>query len=1300
MAQRGVQQPFLCTAPKSEDWAFFKKQFANYLIIVEATEAKKLPILLNCIGHDGYTIYEGLAEPKASYDEAVLRFDDFFKIRSSLLLRRKHFFEAKQGAHESVVEYSCRLRRLIGQCDFNAATSAILLRDIFVCGIYSNNLGEKLLSEDASTLTFDNAIARAEAWERARSDRQTVGTSQVVSNIIKKASARRCFRCNSDQHLANAPTCPGRTATCHGCGLKGHFKIVCRGQRKLTIQRKDETQVSTIAAHDSSTDAMDFTVFASGIVEDDMKRMVHINGQEVEVLIDTGAQVNILPQSCIRDLDMGPSAVKVSAWGDFPLEVAGETVCEVRYKDIAVRAKFVVVKLATRGNMPLFTAKLCSELRMLQELVSYVQQNVPSDRSTEIIAEFEAQGMFSGTGLLKNFAYKVKVDNSVKPVSSPPVKLPPAILEEVEGELRKLCSEQIIRKIEEPTSWCSRLVIAKKKSGDIRICTDLRALNLALKRPIFPMPDPADIFARIGKAKVYSLLDCRSAFHQIALDLESQPYFTFAAPSGRYMWQRMPMGAKIAPEVFQKALSDLLTDIPHTFVFYDDILIATKDAVAHAEVLSRVLRALLDNGLKLNKDKCVFEQDSIEFLGHSLSSAGIAPSLSKIQAILEIPEPESKEQMRSFLGLANFVGQKFVPNFAVLSAPLWRLCSKDAVFSWTGQIRECFASLCRAIGQATGTVWFDFRKDIVIQTDASADGLGCVLLQDAKPVAYASRKLTSCEKRYSVIEKEFLGIVFALKKFRRLLLFNKCQLFTDHKPIMGMLEKRLDSLPVRIQKWIVQIQAFDISFSYIAGERNVLADALSRNSLDSTSINQLGEDFELDEAEYTVCFILKSVPLDLRKIADATTRDPLLSRVVTAIDNSWSGPADRKILPFYGMRDQLSTKRCSREEDSDVVLKGELVVIPECLVEQILLQVHDGHLGCSKMKSLIQSYAYWPGFSKDVENFVERCSACAVYQSKADKAPLQSVASEAPKPYHTLAIDLCGPNDEAFNGHTLLTIIDLHSRYPEVYVLKRSNTTEVVNCLSHSFSRFGIPVKIISDNGPQFISNEFDKFVSQLGIVHSRSSNYFPSSNGCIERFHSTLKSRLKRIFYDQGHVEFEVALVKVLYDVRKTTNAMTGQTPFQLMFGRPMRTDLSRLTEGITVETSPRNISQEYERQSSRVVRYPVGCLVFYRMGVRKPFSGLGVVRRDVGNNAYEIKTEQGYTRIYNQSNLKPRFQDDKVELADEAYEYAAGQCNADECCALPAACPKSSPPAVCPKSLIGRYNLRNRYVDPKCYK
>ena len=210
--RHGVSGPQLPATPRADDWAFFKRQFANYLLIAEAKDSHRAPLLLNALGRDGLDIYDGLPDSKETYTDIVARFDEYFSGKASILLRRKYFFEARQIRTESVTEFACRLRRLIKECDFTAAIGATLLRDIFVVGIYSNILGERLLAEDASTLTFDKAINMAEAFERARSERQTVEQCAIVSAVrddtarFRRAEERWCYNCKATGHVRNA--CP------------------------------------------------------------------------------------------------------------------------------------------------------------------------------------------------------------------------------------------------------------------------------------------------------------------------------------------------------------------------------------------------------------------------------------------------------------------------------------------------------------------------------------------------------------------------------------------------------------------------------------------------------------------------------------------------------------------------------------------------------------------------------------------------------------------------------------------------------------------------------------------------------------------------------------------------------------------------------------------------------------------------------------------------------------------------------------------------------------------------------------
>ena len=363
-------------------------------------------------------------------------------------------------------------------------------------------------------------------------------------------------------------------------------------------------------------------------------------------------------------------------------------------------------------------------------------------------------------------------------------------------------------------------------------------------------------------------------------------------------------------------------------------------------------------------------------------------------------------------------------------------------------------------------------------------------------------------------------------------------------------------------------QSFDVTVNYIPGVQNVVTDALSRNPCDS-STDVYSSISPVENTEYTICFLFQNAPIDLRMVADATSKDANLQAVIHAISNSWKVLNAHDLKPFYSFRDELSTKICSTDSHkSTIICKSDLVLIPPALVPQVLEQLHEDHIGSKKIGSKnILAYAFWPGFSKDVDNYVRRCDACIIYQTKSDHPPLSPIAELEFAAYNKISIYLTGPS-ETLKGCTLLTIIDYYSRYPEAYILRNGSSAEILSCLRESFARFGIPKSLVSDNGSVFVPKEFEQFLTSLGIVHIRNSNYHPQSNGTIERLHSTHKSRLKRLRVDND-TSISLLLNKVPYDICSTPHSVTGETPFQRFFNRPLRTKLMSLAENPLVSTS-----------------------------------------------------------------------------------------------------------------------------------
>ena len=247
-----VPPPRLASNPKEQDWRFFHRQILNYFVIVEALEEAKLPLLLNSLSHDGIDIFDGLPAPIETFEDAIRRLTEYFEGKSSVLLRRKDFFQSRQAVNESISEFACKLRRLGRECDFGD-TFQQMLRDIFVIGVRDDRLGERLLSEDANTLTFEEALRRAEAFERARTERRNVGQASQASTTVHATSSMKstrqqsrngahsdstkCFRCGSINHRANAASCPARSVECRHCHKLGHFQSVCKS--RLNSQPSD-----------------------------------------------------------------------------------------------------------------------------------------------------------------------------------------------------------------------------------------------------------------------------------------------------------------------------------------------------------------------------------------------------------------------------------------------------------------------------------------------------------------------------------------------------------------------------------------------------------------------------------------------------------------------------------------------------------------------------------------------------------------------------------------------------------------------------------------------------------------------------------------------------------------------------------------------------------------------------------------------------------------------------------------------------------------------------------------------------
>ncbi|KAI4293353.1 hypothetical protein PAPHI01_2627 [Pancytospora philotis] len=405
-----------------------------------------------------------------------------------------------------------------------------------------------------------------------------------------------------------------------------------------------------------------------------------------------------------------------------------------------------------------------------------------------------------------------------------------AMREIIEQWLRK----GIIRHSISP--WRAPLVLVPKKDGKWRMCNDFRALNQITKRDGYLLPWIDDIFDALAGAVVFSKMDAESGYHQIDLAEQDKEKTAFGCKFGTFEYNKMPFGLVNAPATFQRTMDRILGAFLWKFVivYLDDIIIFSKSEREHEEHLRHVREALRKAGLVLNEEKCEYRKETIEALGHQVSSRGIKPLQSRTDAIVNAKLPTNRQEMQSYLGLVNYC-RKFIPNLSVICAPLYALTQKECGLEEFRQgmaspeARKAFSSIAKEM--AKGRVLALPRRDgaFILTTDASGVGVGAVLSQiqdgEERPVAFYSARHSGPEERYSTTEQELLAIVSAIRHFRYYLMGRQFTLKTDHKALVYLWESK--DRNNRLFRWAIQLQEYSFKLEYVKGVDNY-SDVLSR----------------------------------------------------------------------------------------------------------------------------------------------------------------------------------------------------------------------------------------------------------------------------------------------------------------------------------------------------------------------------------------------------------------------------------------------------------------------------------------
>lgn len=418
-------------------------------------------------------------------------------------------------------------------------------------------------------------------------------------------------------------------------------------------------------------------------------------------------------------------------------------------------------------------------------------------------------------------------------------RIPEAQKKEVDRQIAEMLKENIIEPSNSP--YNNPIFLVPKKSNDStpkwRLVVDFRALNEKILPDRFPLPRMEEILDSLGRAKYFSTLDLQSGFHQVPLTHESRKFTAFSTTSGHFQYTRLPFGLNISPNSFQRMMGIALSGLPPdvAFLYIDDIIVVGGSEKHHLTNLEKVFKCLRARNLRLNPGKCSFFCRETTFLGHKVTSEGILPYNSKLDALRDYPTPVNAAEVKRFVAFANYY-RRFIPNFSVIADPLHRLSVKGVAFEWSRECDEAFNKLRRALMSPPVLVYPDFNKEFVLITDASDKGCGAKLAQMhngvEKPVAFASTAFKKGDLNRPPIEKEMMAIYFAILHFRPYLFGRKFTVKTDHKPLIHMYSmKDPTSKVVRMR---LELNEYDFQIVYLPGHENVEADALSR--IDFSSI--------------------------------------------------------------------------------------------------------------------------------------------------------------------------------------------------------------------------------------------------------------------------------------------------------------------------------------------------------------------------------------------------------------------------------------------------------------------------------
>jgi len=1182
-------EPMSLSGNLAENWKDFEKEWEFYIIATnldgllkkdtgEANEPGQKQVaatLIRCMGRDCFKVFDGLPSATEAVKKDPERIINVLKAhfvpKTNVLYERFMFHSATQQSNETPDQFLIRIRKLASTCEFGTLFNS-LIRDRIVIGTKDDSCRERMLRE-MPVPDLDKCLQMLRSSEASRTYKEAI-TGRTVATVSQISKSRKpqnkssqakhrhpgqgqgkpqsqgkpqtqgkaqskttqCMFCGGSTH--ERKDCPANKATCHKCQKRGHFSKVClSGSVNEVMDYDSEYEYEPIVVLDADD------IYEVGAPSGEFwSASVKVDGHRTTFKMDSAAKGTIVGDHVpwLKHVHLAENTREFHGAGGVPLThlVIGQLDAKLEINNRIHRERLYIMK-GQRHN--LLSKKACQALELL--LPGKGVYTVELKSSTPDFKDEFPQLFSDEPGLLKIPPIKIKLKPDAQPFCLyTPRRVAHPILQRVQEKLACMDKMGIIAPVQGPSEWCAGMVTPLKKTGEPRICVDLTALNKAVLREVHPMASVDDNLAKLRGGKFFSKLDANCAFWQAPLDEDSQLLTTFITPFGRRKFRRLPYGIKSAPEIFQKIMSEILDGLPGVILHMDDVLVFADNEEEHNQRVRAVLQRFLEKGMTLNTDKCEFSKSSLKFLGHIVSEQGIKADPDKVKAVRDYPAPTTVLELQRFNGMVNQLA-KFLPTLANVNEPLRQLLRKDRLWTWDTPQVQAFQKVKDLLASSDVLAHYSPEKRCTIAADACANGVGAVLLQEdddgnRRPIYYASRSMSDTEMRYAVIEKEALAATWACDKFSDYITGSSFTLETDHRPLVPLLSLTdLSKLPPRILRFRLRIMRYAPDVKYVPGNKHLTADALSRAP---TSEPTEGDIYFIQEVEDFKDSLVKQIPISDRKlqeILDAQNTDAICQEVRKFVLNGWPPVQPHKpiLQPYWEKRQHLTV-------EDDLLLYNTRLVVPQSLQLATLDTLHEGHLGMTKCKGRAMNTVWWPGITKQVESMCAKCITCMIHRP-VPREPLIPYAFPDEAPWTRVGSDLF----ELKSRHYVV-VVDYTSRWFEIKELDKTTSQYVIDAIQGIFAIHGIPKVVISDNGPQYASSEFEHFARTWGFTHVTSSPRHPMSNGEAERAVQTAKNILKK------NLKGDINRALLAY---RSAPLQNGLSPSEILMNRHLRTTL-----------------------------------------------------------------------------------------------------------------------------------------------